>query len=53
MGKKEQKVQNKPLPHVERDGIVMPHHPIGDLLMNTTGGHPIHPERLPKAKRFK
>jgi hypothetical protein len=41
------------MPHVERDGFTLPHHPVGDLHTNTLGGHPLHPARLQKApKRF-
>jgi hypothetical protein len=54
MGKKEKEFpKGKGVPEVDRDGFVMPHHPIGDLHMNGFGGHPIHPARLQKApKRF-
>ena len=52
MGKKEEKIQHKPLPMVDRDGFIVPH-PVSDLHTTVLGGHPIHPARLKAPKRFK
>jgi hypothetical protein len=48
MGKKEKEFpKGKGVPKVDRDGFTLPQHPIGDLHVNTLGGHPIHPDRFP------
>jgi len=55
MGKKEKEFpKGKGVPDVDRDGFVLPHHPIGDLHVNTMGGHPLYPGRLPPVpQRFR